>query len=190
MYSTQCYICTQAYRNCRIAWHQHILHFHFNWTCSGKNMSILIIWECHRGQMWFPYLRHLKHLVAYWSSMSSQKPQNLAHWGIHHMSPVIRVGKFAQNHLLVFPMQLVAFTVEIPPMHPVRWLCSTAVPEWAQWYSTSVNSQDFGLSAVCMENGRWSPDPSQVVCRIVTTTMPIPTGREITIVLLPGTYCA
>jgi len=32
------------------------------------------------------------------------------------------------------------------------------------------------LSAVCMESGRWSPDPSQVVCRMVTTV--IPTGRE------------
>ena len=27
-------------------------------------------------------------------------------------------------------------------------------------------------------DGRWSPDPSQVVCRMVTTTMPMPTGRE------------
>ena len=32
-------------------------------------------------------------------------------------------------------------------------------------------------SAVCMESGRWSPDPSQVVCRMVTTSMPLPTGR-------------
>jgi len=38
-------------------------------------------------------------------------------------------------------------------------------------------------SAVCMESGRWSPDPSQVVCRMVTTTMPLPTGREITVAL-------
>ena len=38
-------------------------------------------------------------------------------------------------------MQLVVLTVEIPAMHPVWWLCCTTVPEWAQWYSTSVGSQ-------------------------------------------------
>ena len=30
-------------------------------------------------------------------------------------------------------------------------------------------------SAVCMESGRWSPDPSQVVCRMLITTLPVPT---------------
>jgi len=56
-----------------------------------------------------------------------------------------------------------------------------------QFTSTRVNSVIFyqcrqsgfapsSLSAVCMESGRWSPDPSQVVCRMVTTTMPLPTG--------------
>ena len=45
------------------------------------------------------------------------------------------------NHLLVVPLQLVMLTVEFQAMHPVRWLWSTAVPEWAQWYSTSVGSQ-------------------------------------------------
>ena len=39
-----------------------------------------------------------------------------------------------------------------------------------------------------MEDGRWSPDPSQVVCRVVTTAMPMPTGieRGITVALLTG----
>ena len=95
---------------------------------------------CILGMSSWANVRHLKHLVAYWSPTSSQKPENLSHWRIHHdISPVI--SKFAQNHLLVFPMQLVALTVEITTMHPVRWLCSTPVPEWAQWYSTSVGSQ-------------------------------------------------
>ena len=58
-----------------------------------------------------------------------------------------------------------------------------------QYNSTGVSSVIFyqcrqsgfapsSLSAVCMESGRWSPDPSQVVCRMVTTTIPMPTGRE------------
>ena len=73
---------------------------------------------------------------------SLPKTENLSHWGLYHdISPVIRVGKFALSHLLVVPMQLVLLSVEIPPMHPVRWLCSTAVPEWAQWYSTGVGGQ-------------------------------------------------
>ena len=46
------------------------------------------------------------------------------------------------SHLLVVPMQLVVLTVEIPTMHPVKWLCSTPVPKWTRWYSTGVNSQD------------------------------------------------
>ena len=36
------------------------------------------------------------------------------------------------GHLLVVLMQLVMLTVEIPTMHPVRWLCTTPIPEWAQ----------------------------------------------------------
>ena len=43
------------------------------------------------------------------------------------------------------------------------------------------------LSAVCMESGRWSPDPSQVFCRMVTTTMSTmstTTGREMIGVLV------
>ena len=50
-------------------------------------------------------------------------------------------------------------------------------------------------SAVCMGSGRWSPDPSQVVCRMVTTTitststMSTPTGGEITVALLTETSC-
>ena len=58
-----------------------------------------------------------------------------------------------------------------------------------QFTSTRVSSVIFyqcqqsgfapsSLSAVCMESERWSPDPSQVVCRMVTTTMPMPTGIE------------
>jgi len=47
------------------------------------------------------------------------------------------------------------------------------------------------LSAVCMEDGEWSPDPSQVVCQMVTTTMPpaptpTQTGREKITVALEG----
>jgi len=71
-----------------------------------------------------------------------------------------------------------------------------------QYTSTRVNSVIFyqcrqsgfapsNLSAVCMENGEWSPDPSQVVCRMVTTTMPpaptpTQTGREKITVALEG----
>jgi len=58
-----------------------------------------------------------------------------------------------------------------------------------QYSSTRVSSVIFyrcwqsgfapsSSSAVCMDDGRWSPDPSQVVCRMVTTTMPMPTGIE------------
>jgi len=67
-----------------------------------------------------------------------------------------------------------------------------------QYNSTRVSSVIFyqcrqsefapsSSSAVCMESGRWSPDPSKV-CRMVTTTMPMPTGRGITVVLLTGIY--
>jgi len=46
-------------------------------------------------------------------------------------------------------------------------------------------------SAVCMESGRWSPDPSQVVCGMVSTMMPpaptpTQTGREKIAVALEG----
>jgi len=69
-----------------------------------------------------------------------------------------------------------------------------------QYTSTRVGSVIFyqcrqsefdpsSLSSVCMEDGRWSADPSQVVCRMVTTTMPMPTGTENTRALLTGTYC-
>ena len=44
-------------------------------------------------------------------------------------------------------------------------------------------------SAVCMESGRWNPDPSQVVCRMVTTTMPMPTGRGVLLIIVPITQC-
>jgi len=42
-----------------------------------------------------------------------------------------------------------------------------------------------------MESGRWSPDPSQVFCRMVTTTMstmPMTTGREMIGVLVGWIY--
>ena len=63
-----------------------------------------------------------------------------------------------------------------------------------QYSSTRVSSVIFyqcrpsgfapsSSSAVCMESGRWNPDPSQVVCRMVTTTVPIPTGRQRTVAL-------
>ena len=43
-------------------------------------------------------------------------------------------------------------------------------------------------SAVCMESGRWSPDPFLVVCRMVPvpTPTPTPTGRERIAVALPN----
>ena len=63
-----------------------------------------------------------------------------------------------------------------------------------QYTSTRVSSVIFyhcrqsgfapsSTSAVCKEDGRWSPDPSKVVCRMVTTMMPpaptpTQTGRE------------
>ena len=70
----------------------------------------------------------------------------------------------------------------------------------AQVNSTRVSSVIFyqcrqsgfapsSLSAVCMESGRWSPDPSQVVCRMVSTMMPpapTQTGREKVAVALEG----
>ena len=56
-----------------------------------------------------------------------------------------------------------------------------------QYSSTRVSSVIFyqcqqsgfapsSSSAVCMESGRWSPDPSKVVCRMIPAT--VPTGRE------------
>ena len=71
-----------------------------------------------------------------------------------------------------------------------------------QYTSTRVGSVIFyqcwqsgfdpsSLSAVCMEDGRWSPDPSQVVCRMIPVPMSmlistptlIPTGTKIAVAL-------
>jgi len=73
-------------------------------------------------------------------------------------------------------MQLVLLIVEIPPMHPVIvQVNSTRVSSVIFYQCRQSGFAPSGSSAVCMESGRWSPDPSQVVCRMVTTTMPMPT---------------